>query len=62
MSEPKTGEFEIGEELRIMDGSQRINRFHLQDHSLVDDQVKTVSRVEASAFLDERQGDLAANP
>jgi len=50
----QTRQFEVGQDLRVVDRRERVNGLDLDDDRTVDDEVEPVSRVELLALADGR--------
>jgi len=53
-SQRACSQFQVRQQLRFVHWKHRRDRFHFDDHAILDYQVDPVSRVESRAFVDDR--------
>ena len=52
-ADPKLGKAQIGEKLLRVNGSEMIERLHLDDHALLDEEIEPESLLEGETFVRE---------
>ncbi len=58
-TDAQSRELQISEDLRVVDGRERINRFYLDNYGPLNHQIEPIACVEPLTLVDDRQRELA---